>query len=64
MDYPNDQKREDQPLHAELICRQSSDLKLSLIHIFSKIYPIEEFTAAMEMADERTEPVVKVMLKF
>ena len=30
----------------------------------SKIYPIEEFTAAMEMADKRTEPVVKVMLKF
>ena len=27
MDYPNDQKREDHPLHAELICRQSSDLK-------------------------------------
>ncbi len=27
MDHPNDQKREDHPLHAELICRQSSDLK-------------------------------------
>lgn len=32
--------------------------------VISKIYPIEEFTAAMEMADKRTEPVVKVMLKF
>ena len=27
MDHPNDQKREDHSLHAELICRQSSDLK-------------------------------------
>ena len=27
MDHPNDQKSEDHPLHAELICRQSSDLK-------------------------------------
>ena len=32
--------------------------------MISKIYPIEQMTEAMEMADKRTEPVVKVMMKF
>lgn len=27
-------------------------------------YPIEQFKEAMEMADKRPEPVVKVMLEF
>ncbi len=32
--------------------------------MISKIYPIEQMTEAMEMADKRTEPVVKVLMKF
>ena len=32
--------------------------------MISRIYPIEQMTEAMEMADKRTEPVVKVMMKF
>ena len=32
--------------------------------MISRIYPIEKMTEAMEMADKRTEPVVKVMMKF
>ena len=32
--------------------------------MISKVYPIEQMAEAMEMADKRTEPVVKVMMKF
>ncbi len=32
--------------------------------MISKTYPIEEFHDAMEMADKRTEPVIKVLLRF
>lgn len=32
--------------------------------MISKVYPIENMAEAMEMADKRPEPVVKVLLKF
>ncbi len=32
--------------------------------LISKVYPIEKMTEAMEMADKRPEPVIKVMMRF
>ena len=38
-----------------------------LIHtdlMITQVYPIEKMTEAMDMADKRPEPVVKVMMTF
>ena len=48
----------------EVVVENMAKGRIDSKKMVSKIYPIEEFTAAMEMADKRTEPVVKVMLKF
>ena len=48
----------------EVVVENMAKGRIDSKKMVSKIYPIEEFTAAMEMADKRTEPVVKVTLKF
>ena len=48
----------------ELLCKAIADGKLDLSHFVSQRYPIEQFKEAMIMADERPEPVLKVMVSF
>mgnify|MGYP000810967589 FL=1 len=49
----------------ELICDEIARGRISgLERMVTHRYPIEEFKQAMEMADKRPEPVVKVMLDF
>lgn len=49
----------------ELICDEIARGRISGIErMVTHRYPIEEFKQAMEMADKRPEPVVKVMLDF
>ncbi len=49
----------------EYICRAMDDGGISgLSRMITQRYPIEQFTQAMQMADKRPEPVVKVMLHF
>ena len=48
----------------EVVVENMAKGRIDSKKMVSKIYSIEEFTAAMEMADKSNEPVVKVMLKF
>ena len=48
----------------ELICGALAAGWMDLSHFVTQRYPIERFTEAMEMADKRPEPVLKVMMEF
>lgn len=48
----------------ELIVDALAQGKMSLDGFVTQRYPIEKFREAMEMADKRPEPVLKVMLNF
>ena len=49
----------------EVICDEIAKGRISgLERMVTQRYPIEQFREAMEMADKRPEPVVKVMLEF
>ncbi len=48
----------------ELICKALAEGKMDLSHFVTQRYPIEQFKEAMEMADKRPEPVLKVMMEF
>ena len=37
---------------------------MDLSHFVTQRYPIEQFPEAIEMADKRPEPVLKVMMHF
>ena len=48
----------------ELICEALADGRMDLSHFVTQRYPIEQFKEAIEMADKRPEPVLKVMMSF
>lgn len=48
----------------ELICEALAEGKMDLSHFVTQRYPIEQFREAIEMADKRPEPVLKVMMDF
>lgn len=48
----------------ELIARAIHEGKMDLSHFVTQRYPIEQFKEAIEMADKRPEPVLKVMMHF
>ena len=48
----------------QLICDALDKGKMDLSHFVTQRYPIEDFCQAMRMADERPEPVLKVMVSF
>jgi len=48
----------------ELICDALAEGKMDLSHFVTQRYPIEQFKEAMDMADKRPEPVLKVMMEF
>ena len=48
----------------ELIARAIHEGKMDLSHFMTQRYPIEQFPEAIEMADKRPEPVLKVMMHF
>ena len=48
----------------ELIARAIHEDKMDLSHFVTQRYPIEQFKEAIEMADKRPEPVLKVMMHF
>ena len=48
----------------ELICDALAAGKMDLSHFVTQRYPIEQFKEAIEMADRRPEPVLKVMMEF
>ncbi len=48
----------------ELICKALEEGKMDLSHFVTQRYPIEKFKEAIEMADKRPEPVLKVMMEF
>ena len=48
----------------ELICDALAEGKMDLSHFVTQRYPIEQFKEAIEMADKRPEPVLKVMMDF
>ena len=48
----------------ELIARAIHEGKMSLSHFVTQRYPSEQFKEAIEMADKRPEPVLKVMMHF
>ncbi len=48
----------------EVIVKALSEGKMKLDGFVTQRYPIEQFREALEMADKRPEPVVKVMLHF
>ena len=48
----------------ELIARAIHEGKMDLSHFVTQRYPIEQFPEAIEMADKRPEPVLKVMIHF
>lgn len=48
----------------ELICQALEEGRMDLSHFVTQRYPIEQFKEAMEMADKRPEPVLKVMMEF
>lgn len=47
-----------------MVCQAISDGKIDLSKFITQTYPIEAFKEAMELADSRKEPVIKVMLRF
>jgi len=47
-----------------MVCQAISDGKIDLSKFITQTYPIEAFKEAMELADSRKEPVMKVMLRF
>lgn len=48
----------------ELICQALAENRMDLSHFVTQRYPIEQFREAIEMADKRPEPVLKVMMEF
>ena len=48
----------------ELIAKAIHEGKMDLSHFVTQRYPIEQFKEAIEMADKRPEPVLKVMMHF
>jgi len=48
----------------ELICQALAEGRMDLSHFVTQRYPIEQFREAIEMADKRPEPVLKVMMEF
>ena len=49
----------------EIICKAIADGRMpDLSRMVTQRYPIEKFAEAIEMADKRPQPVVKVMLEF
>lgn len=48
----------------EIICKAIEEGKMDLSHFVTQRYPIEKFKEAMDMADKRPEPVLKVMMTF
>ena len=48
----------------ELICKALNEGRMDLSHFVTQRYPIEQFKEAIEMADKRPEPVLKVMMEF
>lgn len=48
----------------ELICGALAVGRMDLSHFVTQRYPIEQFQEAIEMADKRPEPVLKVMMEF
>ena len=48
----------------ELICKALEERRMDLSHFVTQRYPIEQFKEAIEMADKRPEPVLKVMMEF
>ena len=48
----------------ELIAKAIHEGKMDLGHFVTQRYPIEQFAEAIEMADKRPEPVLKVMMHF
>lgn len=48
----------------EMICQALAQGKMDLSHFVTQRYPIEQFKEAMDMADKRPEPVLKVMMEF
>lgn len=48
----------------ELICQTLAEGRMDLSHFVTQRYPIEQFREAIEMADKRPEPVLKVMMEF
>ena len=48
----------------ELICDAIADGRMDLSHFVTQRYPIEKFKEAIDMADKRPEPVLKVMMEF
>ena len=48
----------------ELICKALEEGKMDLSHFVTQRYPIEQFKEAIDMADKRPEPVLKVMIDF
>jgi threonine dehydrogenase-like Zn-dependent dehydrogenase len=48
----------------EAVCKAIAEGKINLSNFITQRYPIEKFSEAMEMADKRPEPMVKLMLKF
>lgn len=48
----------------ELICQALAEKRMDLSHFVTQRYPIEQFKEAIEMADKRPEPVLKVMMEF
>lgn len=48
----------------ELICKALAEGRMDLSHFVTQRYPIEQFKEAIEMADKRPEPVLKVMMEF
>lgn len=48
----------------EIVCKAIADGKMDLSKFITKEFPVEQMPEAMELVDKRTEPVVKVLLKF
>lgn len=48
----------------ELIIEALAQGRMDLSHFVTQRYPIEQFKEAIEMADKRPEPVLKVMIDF
>ena len=48
----------------ELICEALAENRMDLSHFVTQRYPIGQFKEAIDMADRRPEPVLKVMMEF
>lgn len=48
----------------KIVCKAIAEGKMDLSQFVSKIYPIEKMPEAMQLVDQKMEPVVKVLLQF